>query len=52
MKTAARYVKSPGTVSGAPYTISTDEHHRSSLGAVRISKSTQGSSLIQFGHVK
>ena len=41
--------KSPGTVSGWPYTSSAVEQPRSSLGAVRIPRSTHGNSLIQLG---
>ena len=44
--------KSPGTVSGAPHTSSTEEHSRSSLGAARIPSRTQGSSSSQFGPVR
>ena len=39
-------MKSPGTVRGVPYTISAEEHPRSSLGAVRMPNSTQGSSCV------
>ena len=45
-------MKSPGTVRGAPYTISAEEHPKSSLGAVRIPNRTQGSSRIQLGPVR
>ena len=45
-------MKSLGTVRGAPYTISADEHPRSSLGAIRTPKSTQGSSCVQLGPVR
>jgi hypothetical protein len=42
-------MKSPGTVRGAPYTISAGEHRRYSFGVVQRFKRTQGSSCIQFG---
>ena len=41
--------KSPGTVSGVPYTSSAEEQCRSSLGAVLIPSSTHGSSSNQLG---
>jgi len=43
--------KSPGTVRGAPNTISAEEVSRSSFGAVRIPSSTQGKSSSQFAPV-
>jgi hypothetical protein len=43
--------KSLGTVSGAPYTSSTDDVRRSSFGAVRIPRKTQGNSSTQLGLV-
>ena len=43
--------KSPGTVSGPPYTNSAVDAPKSSFGAVRIPSRTQGSSSIQFGPV-
>ncbi|TWW74144.1 Ribonuclease inhibitor [Takifugu flavidus] len=39
---------SPGTRSGSPYTISAEEHCRSSLGAVRSPNKTQGSLSTQL----
>ena len=45
-------IKSPGTVRGKPYTMSAEEHPKSSLGAVLIPSSTQGSSCIQLGPVR
>ena len=44
-----RGTKSPGTVSGAPYTSSAEEHPRSCLGAMRMSNRTRGSSSSQLG---
>ena len=41
--------KSPGTVSGVPYTSSAEEQCRSSLGAVLIPSNTHGSSSNQLG---
>lgn len=41
--------KSPGTVSGEPYTSSAEDEPRSSLGAVLIPSRIQGSSSAQFG---
>ena len=45
-------IKSPGSVKVKPYTISAEEHPKSSLGAVIISRSTQGSSCTQLGPVR
>ena len=45
-------MKSPDTVRGAPYTISAEEHPKSSFGAVRIPNKTQVSSRIQLGPVR
>lgn len=45
-------MKSPGTVRRVPYTISGEEHPRSSLGVFRIPKSTQGSSRVQLRSVR
>ena len=42
-------MKSPGTVTRAPYKSSAEEHLRSSLGAVRMPSNTQGSASSQLG---
>ena len=43
--------KSPGTVSGAPYTSSAEELFKSSFGAVRMPNKTHGSSSSQLAPV-
>ena len=45
-------INSPGTVRVEPYTIFAEEHPKSSLGAVLIPRSTQGSSRTQLGPVR
>ena len=42
-------MKSPGTVTRAPYKSSAEEHLRSSLGAAQMPSNTQGSASSQLG---